>query len=144
MKGTCEEKELTAIEKSYYQACRNYLQKENHTVEDWAAYKSRLSAVGLLVDKKYTPSIHPYLDDTDGVLPQSLKQLEKDSFIKIIMGEEPVSYFDTFVEQWYLQGGRELTEQIQSGRVITLPDARYRGCILQWCGQKRRSRHGQY
>ena len=113
MKGTCEEKELTAIEKSYYQACRNYLQKENHTVEDWAAYKSRLSAVGLLVDKKYTPSIHPYLDDTDGVLPQSLKQLEKDSFIKIIMGEEPVSYFDTFVEQWYLQGGRELTEQIR-------------------------------
>lgn len=113
LKGTCEEKELTAIEKSYYQACRNYLQKENHTVEDWAAYKSRLSAVGLLVDKKYTPSIYPYLDDTDGVLPQSLKQLEKDSFIKIIMGEEPVSYFDTFVEQWYLQGGRELTEQIR-------------------------------
>lgn len=111
--GAYGENNLTAIEASYYQACRNYLEKENYTAEDWAAYKSRISAVGLLVDGDYTPAVHPYLDDTDGVIPQSLKQLEKDAFIKIIMGEEPVSYFDVFVRQWYQQGGQELTEQIR-------------------------------
>lgn len=111
--GTYEVKDLTAIEASYYQACKNYLEKEDYTAEDWAAYKSRLSAVGLLVDGEYTPAVHPYMDDTDGVIPQSLKQLEKDSFIKIIMGEEPVSYFDVFVQQWYQQGGKELEEQVR-------------------------------
>lgn len=30
------------------------------------------------------------------------------------MGEVPVSYFDTFVEQWYQLGGKELTEQIRA------------------------------
>lgn len=113
LNGAYGENNLTAIEASYYQACRNYLEKENYTAEDWAAYKSRISAVGLLVDGDYTPAVHPYLDDTDGVIPQSLKQLEKDVFIKIIMGEEPVSYFDVFVRQWYQQGGQELTEQIR-------------------------------
>lgn len=111
--GTYEVKDLTAIEASYYQACKNYLEKEDYTAEDWAAYKSRLSAVGLLVDGEYTPAVHPYMDDTDGVIPQSLKQLEKDAFIKIIMGEEPVSYFDVFVQQWYQQGGKELEEQVR-------------------------------
>lgn len=113
LEGTYEVKDLTAIEASYYQACKNYLEKEDYTAEDWAAYKSRLSAVGLLVDGEYTPAVHPYMDDTDGVIPQSLKQLEKDAFIKIIMGEEPVSYFDVFVQQWYQQGGKELEEQVR-------------------------------
>lgn len=112
--GEYEEKDLTAIESSYYQACRSFLEGGACTAEDWAAYKSRISAVGLLTDGNYTPEVHPYLDDTDGVIPQSLKQLEKDAFIKIIMGEEPVSYFDVFVDQWYQQGGRELTEQIRT------------------------------
>lgn len=113
LEGTYEVKDLTAIEASYYQACKNYLEKEDYTAEDWAAYKSRLSAVGLLVDGEYTPAVHPYMDDTDGVIPQSLKQLEKDAFIKIIMGEESVSYFDVFVQQWYQQGGKELEEQVR-------------------------------
>ena len=38
---------------------------------------------------------------------------ETSTFIQIIMGEKPVSYFETFVEQWYQQGGHELTQQIR-------------------------------
>lgn len=83
------------------------------TPEDWAAYKSRISAVGLLIDGGYQSQEQKYLDDTDGELPKSLQQLEKDSFIQIIMGVKPVSYFDTFVKEWYEQGGEELTEQIR-------------------------------
>ena len=60
-----------------------------------------------------------YLDDTGVEIPRSLKELEKDSFLQIIMGEEPVSYFDTFVEEWYRQGGRELTEQIRSRNPVS-------------------------
>ena len=39
--------------------------------------------------------------------------LEKDTFIQIIMGVKPITYFDTFVQEWYEQGGEELTEQIR-------------------------------
>ena len=106
--GKLAEEKLSAIEASYYQACRNYLESDSPTAEDWAAYQSRVSAVGLLVDGGYTPEVRTYLDDTGGELPRSLLQLEKDAFIRIIMGEEPVEYFDTFVEQWYQQGGKYL------------------------------------
>lgn len=113
LNGNYPEGNLTAIEQSYYQACSSYLSGNDYTAEDWAAYKSRISAVGLLVDKHYTPAVRSYLDDAGGEIPQSLRQFETSTFIQIIMGEKPVSYFDTFVEQWYQQGGHELTQQIR-------------------------------
>ena len=111
--GTDKKESLWGLEKSYYIACENYLHGKSSTPEDWAAYKSRISAVGLLIDGGYQSQEQKYLDDTDGELPKSLQQLEKDSFIQIIMGVKPVSYFDTFVKEWYEQGGEELTEQIR-------------------------------
>ena len=111
--GTEKEENLSTIEKSYYDACENFLHGKTSTPEDWAAYKSRISAVGLLVDGGYQSGEQKYLDDTDGEIPKSLQQLEKDTFIQIIMGVKPVSYFDTFVKEWYGQGGKELTEQIR-------------------------------
>ena len=113
LNGNYPEGNLTAIEQSYYQACSSYLSGNDYTAEDWAAYKSRISAVGLLVDKHYTPAVRSYLDDAGGEIPQSLRQFETRTFIQIIMGEKPVSYFETFVEQWYQQGGHELTQQIR-------------------------------
>ena len=111
--GTDKKESLWGLEKSYYVACENYLHGKSSTPEDWAAYKSRISAVGLLIDGGYQSQAQKYLDDADGELPKSLQQLEKDSFIQIIMGVKPVSYFDTFVKEWYEQGGEELTEQIR-------------------------------
>lgn len=113
LNGNYPEGNLTAIEQSYYQACSSYLSGKDYTAEDWDAYKSRISAVGLLVDKHYTPAVRSYLDDAGGEIPQSLRQFETSTFIQIIMGEKPVSYFETFVEQWYQQGGHELTQQIR-------------------------------
>lgn len=104
---------LSAIEKSYYDACSNYLEGRNVTAEDWAAYKSRISAVGLLIDGNYKPPARKYLEDTDGEIPEALKTLEKNTFIQIIMGKKPLDYFDEFVEMWYEQGGEELTEQVR-------------------------------
>ena len=41
-----------------------------------------------------------------------MQQLEKDSFIQIIMGVKPVSYFDTFVKEWNEQGGQTITSEV--------------------------------
>lgn len=113
LNGKISVNSLSAIEKSYYDACSNYLEGRNVTAEDWAAYKSRISAVGLLIDGDYKPPVRKYLEDTDGEIPEALKTLEKNTFIQIIMGKKPLEYFDEFVELWYEQGGKELTEQVR-------------------------------
>ena len=39
---------------------------------------------------------------------------DAEAFLQIISGEKPVDYFDTFVVEWYANGGKELTEQVQN------------------------------
>ena len=110
--------DLSAIEVSYFDACREYLGVEVPSVEAWAAYKSRISAVGLLVDANYHAPEKKYLGDGDGEIPQTLRSLEKKAFIQIIMGKKPVSSFDSFVEEWYRKGGDSLTERVRKGIMI--------------------------
>ena len=110
--------DLSAIEVSYFDACREYLDAEVPSVEAWAAYKSRISAVGLLVDANYHAPEKKYLGDGDGEIPQTLRSLEKKAFIQIIMGKKPVSSFDSFVEEWYRKGGDSLTERVRKGIMI--------------------------
>ena len=38
-----------------------------------------------------------------------LKAKEKEAYLKIISGEEDISYFDTFVKEWNEQGGQTIT-----------------------------------
>lgn len=109
--------DLSAIEASYFDACKEYLEAEVPSVEAWAAYKSRISAVGLLVDANYRAPEKKYLGDGDGEIPQTLRLLEKNAFIQIIMGRMPVSSFDSFVEDWYRKGGDSLTERVREGLV---------------------------
>ena len=110
--------DLSAIEASYFDACKEYLEAEVPSVEAWAAYKSRISAVGLLVDANYRASEKKYLGDGDGEIPQTLRLLEKNAFIQIIMGKKPVSSFDSFVGEWYRKGGDSLTERVRKGIMI--------------------------
>ena len=111
------EDKLSALEESYYTACTNYLTNymkgEAVNAEDWAAYKSRISAIGLLVDHGYEPPTIQYLAGSDGEVPQTLQNLEKNAFIQMVMGNQPMDYFETFVEEWLDQGGRELSRTIQ-------------------------------
>lgn len=115
--GSRIREELSAIEASYFDACKKYLSTDSPSVEEWAAYKSRITAVGLLVDASYHPPERKYMGDGDSEIPQTLQQLEKKAFIQIIMGKKPVSYFDTFVKEWYRKGGEALTESVRNGKM---------------------------
>ena len=65
MNREISEDKLSALEESSTQACTNYLTNymkgEAVNAEDWAAYKSRISAIGLLVDHGYEPPTIQYL-----------------------------------------------------------------------------------
>ncbi|HEX2945960.1 MAG TPA: extracellular solute-binding protein [Clostridia bacterium] len=42
----------------------------------------------------------------------ALDQMEKEEFIKIIMGEAPISEFDNFVSDWNKLGGKDITRDV--------------------------------
>lgn len=44
----------------------------------------------------------------------NLKKKEDETFLKIIIGEESLGAFDTFVEEWKAEGGEEITAEVQA------------------------------
>ena len=106
--------ELSGLEKSYYNTCRSYLNGNLTTANGWAAYASRIQAVEVLENTgtRKKPAIS--LGSAEGEIPQNLQDLETEAFLKIIAGEEPVDYFDTFAQEWYANGGEELTEKVRN------------------------------
>lgn len=50
---------------------------------------------------------------TMSTLWSSLKKMENDAMLKIVMGEEPVSSYDAFIEKWLNAGGRQIIDEVQ-------------------------------
>ena len=112
--------ELSGLEKSYYNTCRSYLEGNLTTANGWAAYASRIQAVEVL-NNVGARKIQPVsMGDSDGEIPQELQDLEQEAFLQIIAGEKPLDYFDTFVVEWYENGGTELTEDVKASYQKTL------------------------
>ncbi|WP_028548155.1 extracellular solute-binding protein [Paenibacillus sp. UNC451MF] len=44
----------------------------------------------------------------------NLAKLEDESFLRIIVGDKPLDYFDTFVTEWKKQGGDDVTKEVQA------------------------------
>lgn len=106
MNGEIRAENLSAIERSYYDACYKYkMSSVWPAAEERAAYESRICAVGLLVDAEYTPPKRIYPEEFEIEIPQVLQTMEKNAFIQIIMGKQDVDYFERFVEEWYEKGG---------------------------------------
>ena len=118
LNGEIESDTLQLIEYSYYEQVKRYLNNEQEaTPEDWAAYTSRIDAGGLL-HKSNVKTIETYFynqqTETMSKLWWKLKDLEEETYLKIITGEEPIDYFDKFVETWYNEGGSKITEEVQN------------------------------
>lgn len=43
----------------------------------------------------------------------NLTKLENEAFLRIIVGDKPIDYFDTFVEEWHRQGGDIITKEVR-------------------------------
>ena len=106
---------LELLERSFYDACSEYIKNANKTSTQWAAYMSRIKACSLIAQDNIKVVDSLYFKTTDTMKSHwwRLKAKEKEAYLKIISGEEDISYFDTFVKEWYEQGGEELTEQIR-------------------------------
>lgn len=47
----------------------------------------------------------------------NLTKLEDEAFMRIIVGDKPLDYFDTFVEDWKKQGGDQIAKEVQAEMV---------------------------
>lgn len=111
--------DLTGIEKAYYLTSKSYMDGSLTTVNGWAAYASRIQAVGLLSESgRGTQRIS--MGDADGEIPQDLRKLETETFLQIVCGVQNADYFDEFVVKWYASGGEALTQEVQAGYESTL------------------------
>lgn len=92
-------RKLSALERVYYEACQHYQAGEKDP-DLWAAYASRVEAVDLINQADITYINQDYVQHSNQGVSQEQQDLEILSFMKIITGEEDISYFETFVDAW--------------------------------------------
>lgn len=112
--------QLSGLERSYYDTCRSFVEGNLTTANEWAAYTSRVTAVDTLVKGGIKEKELLFLGDVDAEIPQELQDLEQQTFLQIIVGEKPLDYFDTFVVEWYENGGQKLTDSVRKAYAETL------------------------
>ena len=105
---------LELLERSFYDAFSEYIKNANKTSTQWAAYMSRIKACSLIAQDNIKVVDSLYFKTTDTMKSHwwRLKAKEKEAYLKIISGEEDISYFDTFVKEWNEQGGQTITSEV--------------------------------
>lgn len=81
-------------------------------------YYMRYTALKLMLEENDSVKIkevyYPITTKTMELKQANLIDLRTEAFFKIIMGNEPLDYFDTFVEQYNAQGGAEIAAEVNA------------------------------
>lgn len=113
--GRCNTNSLGQLEQSYCSACRDYMKdKENATLEDWAAYTSRIKACGVIENGKPRQVKSLFFGKTETMKQEwwKLQKQEEDMYLKIISGEVSIDEFDQFTHTWKKQGGDKILKEV--------------------------------
>ena len=100
---------------NYYQAA--YDNYWNYSLCDHSGMKTRMD----LAARQGTKNNLAYGPNTESqtLYQSTLDQLRDETIIKIITGQEPVEYFDTFVENWYALGGQDIVDEMNAWYATT-------------------------
>lgn len=97
----------------FLNASRAYL--VDGDVSQWYIYAARVLGCAAAADKEKIEVRHvcyPSFTETMALKWASLSAMEDEMILKVVMGEESIEAFDTFVENWRKLGGDEITEEI--------------------------------
>lgn len=75
------------------------------------AYKYGANALHLSEAKEVHSDFYGSTETMDKKWP-TLEKLENETFLKIIVGDEPIAAFDEFVERWKELGGEQITQEV--------------------------------
>ncbi len=62
---------------------------------------------------EYVTPVYAPTTETMKTKQADIDKLEEQALVKIITGEEPVDYFDTYVEEWNERGGAQILKEIE-------------------------------
>ncbi len=99
-----------------YEAVARNMANPKSDINDWNTNRLYMIAVPAALSDTVEWVDAAFYGQTESManLNAILKTTATEAFVKIIMGEEPIDYFDTFVEQWNAQGGAILTEEVRA------------------------------
>lgn len=107
---------LEELEYSYYTACSDYIKNpKTATLEEWAAYVSRITACGVIENGETNQVKSLFFGETETMKQEwwKLQKLEEETYLQIITGETSVDTFDEFVLEWEEQGGTTILKEVQ-------------------------------
>lgn len=112
--GIKDESIYTAYEVSVAKSAGAFARGEAKTETDWINYYCRYVASNRFDNLNVTYPAFSNTTESMSDLWPSLSSLEQTTFLQIITGEALVDSFDSFVTQWYAQGGQIVTDEINS------------------------------
>lgn len=95
-----------------------WLRSENQlekNISDWPAPHAYLYG-GEIVTRKMDKEVYNQFTSMTPTMERkwdTLLKLENETFYKIVLGEIPVDSFNDFVNDWYVQGGRTIIDEIE-------------------------------
>ena len=106
---------ISAAVEGFINAYDAYLADSN-SLTGWSWYKGMYLGGAVQLSEKNL-YLTPCFFGTTETMKNSwttLKTMEDEIFVKVIMGEADIAEFDTFVERWYALGGTEITQEVQN------------------------------
>lgn len=108
--------DISSLERSYLEQCKSYINSNgDFSSQEWAAYESRISACSLIADDnvKEIKSLFFIATPTMEKHWWKLKELESNTYLKIITGQESIDLFDDYVQEWKDQGGTAISREVE-------------------------------
>ena len=98
---------------------KGYADGETAVVDNWIGYRVNGPGGPMITVGELYDSDHFVYNQFYGPLGTAyiqrgatLNSMKEEIFAKIIIGEEPLEAFDTFVEDWYRLGGQDVTDEV--------------------------------
>ncbi len=114
--GTYEEYPgMTEYDKEQVKLAASYADGSDKSELTFRAYYFRYIGSGVAADPVCKPveAAYYYPTDSSTELEPTLDKLEMEMYLKIILGEKPLDYFDEFASQWKQLGGDTLKEEVE-------------------------------
>ncbi|MDF2962713.1 MAG: transporter substrate-binding protein [Paenibacillus sp.] len=113
MSGQIKPEELNPEMKEMYDKAMRDKANPKKDLKDWSGYYGYTAPADLLkTNMNKIFSEYTAVTKTMERKWANLQKMEKESFFKIVMGEQPLDSFDKFVSDWKAQGGDEITKEV--------------------------------
>jgi len=125
LKGEMKPEETsTAENKNSSSIMLEYLKDPEHVTEEtrtgWSFYNSRIVGLGASIgaveknnNMNWISPLYPPTLDAMEQKKAALDTLELKAYIKVVTGEEPIEYFEQYVEDWMSYGGADIIAEME-------------------------------